>query len=216
MATISQVISDIREINKVFNQDQTLTSRAIYAMLIDAASLLITQKLNRRELWLSDNIFQTIPNLELEQVSMIEACGTNIKKLIRRSKKLPMIATSKFYSAIKGVYTVDYSSELIASSLQEQLDVGNLKYQGNRAYYWIQDNRLMATADVEAVSLVAYFPADAGFLLDNGKECYKPMDREFKVPNDLLQPIKDMVNDRMRIYKVAKDDRSLDGRDIAV
>ena len=60
MATLREVVSNIRSNNKLISADNSINDRVIARYARTAASLLIKRETNLRRLWATDTIFTTI------------------------------------------------------------------------------------------------------------------------------------------------------------
>lgn len=223
MATLRDVVSDIRSLNKLISKDALLTDRAIAAEIKSTAALLIKRELVQRRLWSTPTIFTAIDCINLEEVSLAECCDYRSPCTIRRSVcKIKGIADLGRYGlAIQGVFNIVNSKKYKEVSPSRYANLLKLNIPNKKDFYWFKDDRMyVSDQDVESVSLYAY--AEDRIKLEGSdcacsnepKECKNPLDEEFRCPGDLIDNVKSMVTEKIqRVYKQSLDDKTSDDKD---
>lgn len=206
---INELLSRVRSFHKWLMDDNLITDRAIYAIAITKASLLIKQEVNKRKLLNSDNVFTPYECLNLKLVDLNE-CGIDSSGKARRSKdKLPQLHEGIYSYTIQGVYNIDNSEEIYPTSIREYINLSKLRYKPKKLYYIIKDGYLyILDKDIENINIYLY----TNELVDDGsgKAAY---DYEFKLPTYLEDSLFGMINnDLINYHKFPKDvtDNNLD------
>ena len=86
MATLRNVISDVRGMHKILSTDSLITDRVIASEIRSTSLLLIKRETNLRKLWATDTIFTTIPCIEMVEVPLSECCAYQGDDTIARTK----------------------------------------------------------------------------------------------------------------------------------
>lgn len=222
MATLRDVVSDIRSLNKLISKDALITDRAIAAEVKSSAALLIKRELVSRRLWSTPTIFTPIDCIIMEEASLAECCDYTSPCTIRKSKcKIKGIADLGRYGlAIQGVFNIINSKKYKEVSPTRYANLLKLNIPNKKDFFWFKNDYLyISDPDVERVSMFAYGEdriqlIGEGCSCTNDNKCINPLDEEFKCPGDLLDNVKSMVHERIqRIYKVAVDDKTSDDKD---
>lgn len=219
--TIRQFISDVRSMNKLYSQDQSITDRAIASEGASSAALLVRRELLLRRLWQTPTIFTTLKCVQLCEVPLSECCDYKSDCTIRKSQcKIKGIADlGTFGLAIQGVFNIEGSKKFTEVSPTRYANLLKLNTPTKSNYYWVMDDYLyISDPNVEAVNIIAYFPNDVKLEGENCQcmdvetdECVNPLDKEFKCPEYLIENVKQIVNEKLlRQYRSAIPDQSSD------
>lgn len=226
MATLRQMVSRIRSLNKMLSADNTVTDRVIAAELKSKATFYIRRETDRRKLWNTSTIFTNIPCLEMEKVPTADCCDYSSDQFIARSKfKLPKICDGIYGLLIHGVFSVDSSKKLKEITLSRYINLLKLNLPVKEIYYWIYDRYLyVSSPTVEVASIWAYFEEDVPDEVrypecpcpdqDLKNPCLNPLDLEFKCPGYLEDVVvKDVLQTLMATYYRIPVDHTSDNKD---
>ena len=227
MSTNRKMVSRVRSTHRLLSGDTAINDRAVLAELSSNARVLIKRELNLRKLSATDSIYTTIPCLEMKEVPLSECCEYVDPCTIARSKfKLPKIGESNYLYAIQGVFSVDQKVKLKEITPSRYINLLKLPARIPEYYYWIQNNYLYVTnPNLCKIKLVAFFeeevPNDIMFPKDcecqayaKEEECINPLDKDFKCPGYLEQPVIDMTSKfLLQTYFRLPEDRTSDNAD---
>ncbi len=193
--------------NKLLSGNNTINDRVVLSQMVDARGVLVKQQTDKRRLWSSDTIYTNVCVL-LEQMPISECCNYISDCMVSRSvERLPLIGEGIYQYAISGVYNVNINKKLTEITIDRWINLKNLSKQTPTTYYWIYDGYLYTTnPDLESVKLSAFFvehtlpntllyPECGCDLVKYGLDvlCSNPLDRDFKIPGYLADPMKKMV-----------------------
>ena len=202
MITLRKIIYDIREIlrgGNLVSDDDPISDRQIEYWISEARSLLIRQRIDKGQS-VSDNITQTLNNIEVEQVEQ----SSNINLLsgcyIYRTK-LPTPATIETQQTD---LLLQVRSSLLGSDAYTLLPEGAAPYSmynkfgkkfikvySNSGYLYLQNVPTL----LETISMTGVFsdPKDAAeYSNDDGSPCFT-YDSEYPISSDMLLPLKGMI-----------------------
>ncbi len=152
-------ISRLRESVKAVNQDAFLTDRYLYSVALKYAKLYIKREDDKMRLAKYQGLFETIPCMELEEVSSIDPCCGHLITCctIRKTKeKLPPLIEGTFGVILGVVSSIDGSQEVLrtfSSTYTRMLNTSNFKYN-KTLYYWYEGGYLyFPNIDWETVSV---------------------------------------------------------------
>lgn len=220
MPSIRQVVGDIRSMNKLYSQDQSITDRAISRELRTTASLLIKRETDRRKLFNTQTIFTKISCISMCEVPLSSCCDYKSDCTIRKSQcKIKGIADlGTFGMAIQGVFNIEGSKKYSEVSPTRYTNLLKLNTPGKENYFWVDGDGYIFVTDpnVEAINLIAYFADDLKLEGENcqcsdvqSDDCVNPLDQEFKCPDYLIENVKTIVNQKLaEIYKRSIPDNS--------
>lgn len=213
----------------VKSDDSRLSDRHIYSMLNSARSLLNYRKLrdNRK---LTDNSYTKINCIELEEVSIIECPCVPVEscKVIRTKDKLDIFSYNGM-PVIEWVYNSDYSLKFEPSSRNSYKASSGNKYVTSSAYKYIYENgylylygkklpkkyitaRLVLN-EVYQESICNKNLED----VENSDLCKSIYDYEFKIDEDLIDPVIDIVNKKvLSLFSVQIEDQTNNNEDTQV
>jgi len=104
MATLRQMVSDVRSVHKLLTTDNLITDRVVASEIKNNTFLLIKRETNLRKLWATDTVFQTLPCLEMIEVPISDCCEYVEPCQVARSRyKLPRISEGNYQYLIQGV-----------------------------------------------------------------------------------------------------------------
>jgi len=231
MATLRNVISDVRGMHKILSTDSLITDRVIASEIRSTSLLLIKRETNLRKLWATDTIFTTIPCIEMVEVPLSECCAYQGDDTIARTKyKIPKIAEGNYQYVIQGVYSINALGgkgvNLKGISVNRYMNLLNLAQKKNESYYWISDDYIYCTnSDVTLLRLVALFESDVSTEIlfpecscgdnpDLTEYCKNPLDREFYLPGYLRKQVLELTSKTLRqTYFSIQTDISSEGID---
>lgn len=226
MATVRQMISRVRSLNKMLNSDNTVTDRVVSTELRSKATFYIRRETDKRKLWNTATIFTNIPCVEMVQVPTADCCDYVSDQFVARSKfRLPKISDGIYGLLIHGVFSVDSSRRLKEITLSRYINLLKLGLPTNDIYYWIYDRYLfISSPKVEVASIWAYFEEDIPDNLlypncpctnqDKPNPCMNPLDLEFKCPGYLEDVVvKDTLQVLLQTYYRIPVDQTSDNKD---
>ena len=231
MATLRQLVSDVRATHKILSTDALITDRAIASEVKNNALTLIKRETNLRKLWASDTLFTTIPCLEMVEVPISECCDYVDPCTVARSKyKLPRISEGNYQYVIQGVYSVNAmggkGKKLKEITINRYLNLLKLRIVRNENYFWISNGYLYINNPMlESIRVSAFFEEDVpndimfpecdcgtNYTLDD--YCKNPLDKETSIPGYLQQQVLAMTSQKLlSTYFNLKSDMSSEGID---
>lgn len=224
MATLRQVVSRVRSLDKLISSDASITDRVIAAELKSRAIFFIKQQADRRRLWQTSTIFSNIPCLEMEEIATAECCDYISDQKIARSKhKLPKMSDGIFGLLIHGVFSADSSKRIKETTLSRYINLQRLGLPNRDVYYWVYDRYLYVSSPyVKLVNIWAYFEEDIPTELlypecectaARKDPCINPLDEEFKCPGYLEDAVvKDTLDTLLKTYFRIPDDHTSDDK----
>lgn len=161
-----EVVNKVRNSFKMLNGNSNdyISDRYIMSELQGASLKLIKQSTNVRKLWNSNNLFQSLPCIDMIQVPLAE-CGSYISScLISRSLyQLPRISEGTYFNMlIKGILSIDsLSRKFIESDPDRYANSLGLGLQSQQIHYWFQNKYLyISSPDIIKIKLIAHFEED--------------------------------------------------------
>ncbi len=231
MATARDLVSTVRSTHKLLSTDALITDRAILAQIRNSTFLLVKRESDKRKLWATDTIFNTLPCLEMKEVPISDCCEYVDPCTVSRSvHKLPRILEGNYQYVIQGVYSINamggMGKKIKEITINRYLNLLKLKVVKNQMYYWIVDGYLYTNNPLlKALRMAAFFEEDVpneiafpdcGCGTDYTLEdiCKNPLDKEFPLPGYLAKQALDLVSQELlRTYFNLKTDISQDGVD---
>lgn len=225
MATVREIVSRVRSLDKLLNSDNTVTDRVIASELKSKATFYIRRETDRRKLWNTSTIFTNIPCIEMVKVPTSECCDYTSDQLVAKSRhKLPKISDGIYGLLIHGVFSTDSSRKLKEITLGRYINLLKLGLPGNDIYYWVYDRYLyISSPRVEIASIWAYFEEDISTELlypecscvgEKPNPCINPLDLEFKCPGYLEDVVvKDVLQTLLATYYRVPVDHTSDNKD---
>ena len=226
MATVRDMISRVRSLEKLLSADASITDRVIMRELKSKAVYYIKQQIDKRKLWQSSTIFTNIPCLQMETLPLANCCEFVSDQEVSRSKyKIPKISEGIYGLLVHGVFPVDSSRKLKEITLPRYINILKLGLPNKDTYYWIYDNYLFISSPyVRLANIWAYFEEDVPDNLlypdcdcpaQRVKDpCMNPIDLEFKCPGFLEDVVvKETLKVLMETYFRIDDDKTSDNKD---
>lgn len=204
MATLRELVSNVRSLHKLLSTDALITDRVIASELKVNSLLLVKRESNLRKLWGTDTVFTTIPCLRMKEVPISECCNYVDPCTIARSiEKIPRILEGNYQYVIQGVYSINamggIGKKFKEISVNRYINLLKLPVIKKEAYFWISNDYLYITDPfIEAIRFVALFEEDISNELIYDTECgcgtaqvtdeewcKNPLDKEFFLPGYL-------------------------------
>ena len=199
MTTIGEVTSRLRNIIKGVREDAFLTDRFLYSMVLKNAKALIRRQDNESKIMNIRSLFETVPCVDLEETSTIEACcaGVTDCTIMRTKEELPAIVDGSKGPLIRGVSTIDNSEYFLETSPQIFVSIAstpNYKYNKTK-YYWYLNRRLyFPNVPYDAVNVEAMWEDSVSYLqCDDSEKCLLRQDEASSIPDYLYAEIDMMV-----------------------
>jgi hypothetical protein len=221
MDTIGKSISRVRGIIKAAQEDSFLTDRFVYAIISKYAKTIIERQQKEKKLMGHDDLFETLPFVELTDVNKIEAECAPIKTnctLKRTEIKLPQMFKGKKGPLIRKVYSIDGSKTFTKTSPAQYIELTNstcFKYN-DTDYYWFRNDHLyFPDNEVEAIMIEALWEDTLDkFCTLNDDECTSMQDRKFPLPEYLFSEVEQMAEQEFGMTMRIPDDGADDGQNV--
>ena len=210
----------------VETDDSALTSRHIYNKLLSVRSLLISQKINKKQK-ISDWVYQILPCVQMIEVdeSMCPCIPPKGCTVMRSKEKIPKSLSGLSYQFIAGVFTPDMRKRFSYSTRKAlSFSKGN-KYTSGGNKYLIEEGYLYAygqyVPNYLTVKMILEDPLEVSKFntcqepMGPEENCKSPLDREFLIDGDLVEPlirisIEELIGD---FIKIKKDSKTTDNED---
>ena len=114
--TIRESVSRVRNVIKAVKEDAFVTDRFLYSLIIKYATVLVRRQDNENKILRIQNLFQTIPCIDLIPVSKIEACCGGIKTnctIMRTKDPIPDPMEGSAGPLLRSVTSIDGSVLLV-------------------------------------------------------------------------------------------------------
>lgn len=196
-------ISRIRKSVKATTQEAFVTDRYIYSVLLKYAKLFIKRMDDSWRLGKYQSLFETIPCMEMIEVSKIEACCVDIKtcNTVRRSKeKLPSTFEGSTGPILRTVSSIDGSQLLFRtypSTYTRMANTTNFKY--NKAlYYWILNGYLYSPSiGWDGISIEGLWTDSIEMFKCDPECCISKQDEPTNIPEYLMPDIEQQVRNEI-------------------
>lgn len=214
MATIREVISEIRNNLRSISIDEWVPAKYIHLKIIGFASLFIKREADDKRIFRYSNLFTTIKCLPMVEDNLINCCDISIPnctKVMRSKDKLPRIYTTR-YGYLATVTSLDYDKDYIfVTPAQYKYTQTRRFVDPTKRYYWIENGYLIIpNSMVSSVTFKALFVNRAEALrleCDAEETCFRLLDEELIVPEHLLQDVKNATTtDLINTYKRLQPD----------
>jgi len=224
MATLRDLVSNLRSSHKALSLDNMLTDRYLASEIRKSTFLMLKRETNLRKLWATDTIFTTIPCLQMIEVPISECCDFVDNCTISRSKyKLPRMSEGNYQYLIQGVWSINpmggKGKRLKEITINRYLNLLKLAIVKKQVYYWIVNDYLYTNnPNLQALRIAAMFEEDIPNNIlypdcDCGKSytldelCQNPLDREFPLPGYLQKQVLDLVSQKLlgTYYRLPSD-----------
>jgi len=198
MTTIGDITSRLKGMIKAVREDAFITDRFLYSLALKHAKTLVRRQDNENKIKTMDSLFETLPCVELIEISKIAACCAGIKGActFRRTKDpIPNTIGGSWGPIIRGVSTIDYSTYFNPTWSMIFVDIANstdFKYNKTK-YYWYHDHHLyFPNIDYDAVNIEAIWEDSINYLKCDG-ECVLRQDEHIAFPDYLLTEVENLV-----------------------
>jgi len=197
--TIGDTVSRVRNIIKGVREDAFITDRFLYSMVLKQAKMLIRRQDNEGKIKRIQNLFETIPCIELIEVSKIDACCSGIVtdcKIMRSKDKLPNIMSGSMGPLFRSVSSIDRSIFINPTYPNVYINMTkstSFKYNTNK-YYWYSNGYLyFPNIEWESVSVEALWEDSINYLKCESDECSPRQDDNTPIPDYLFGEIEQLV-----------------------
>ena len=212
---LRDAVSSLRGMFKLVSSDDVISDRLCAAELKNAAIKLIKQQIDKRRLFSSDNIFTTIPCLEMIQVPLAECCSYTSPCTIARSKvQIPKMGDSIYGPIVQKVSSIDGMVEFKYSDANRYVNYLQLYPEGKQKFFWKNNGYLyISDPNIETIKLIAFFEEDVPLdMLACGEtlDCIpNPLDSDFKCPSYLMEDVLNIARDViLKTYKRSEQDNT--------
>lgn len=226
MATVRDMVSRVRSLEKLLSSDASITDRVIMRELKSKAIYLIKQQVDKRKLWPTSTIFTQIPCVEMIVVSTADCCDYVSDQKISRSKhQFPKLAEGAYGLLIQGVFSVDSGLKLKEITLSRYINILKLGLPTKDTYFWFYDRYLYISSPYVKLANVWCYPEEdvpKSLLYPDcpcpdqkiPDPCANPLDLEFKCPGFLEDAVvKDTLDTLMKTYFRVPVDQTSDNKD---
>lgn len=235
MATLRQMVSDVRSVHKLLTTDNLITDRVVASEIKNNTFLLIKRETNLRKLWATDTVFQTLPCLEMIEVPISDCCEYVDPCQVARSRyKLPRISEGNYQYLIQGVYSINAmggnGKRFKEITINRYLNLLKLPIIKAEQYYWIANGGYLYinNPNLQSVRISAFFEEDVPNKIlypddcacgnipqvSNEDYCINPLDKEFGCPGYLITQVLQLTSQKLlSTYFSIKTDQTFDGID---
>jgi hypothetical protein len=213
MTTIGETISRVRNTIKGVREDAFITDRYIYSLVLKYAKLYIQRQDSANKILKFQNLFETIPCMELIEVDKIEACCAGIKSkctIMRTKEKLPAVLQGPYGPLFRTVSSIDGSTLAYETTpIVYTVMTGNSTFKYNKnAYYWYLDGYMyLPNVMWEAVRIEGLWSDSVNYLkCDPELQCALRQDDNTHVPEYLFAEIeKQVLSDIMMLAQFPQE-----------
>jgi len=213
--TIRDFISLVKGTVKEVNADSRATNKFIYKKGQVALSLLVQRDSDVLNLMRIQNLFQHLKCVEMEEVPKIDpCCNISSKATIWRTKKtLPEIYEDSMGVIIKGVTSIDNSSEITLStesSVRRAIEIGS-RFNKEKYGFYREGRIYLTNAYYRKIDIEALFKEDISHLsycnCYEKQPCSRFLDRRIILPQKFEKPLLDIVIEEIaKVYKAIPED----------
>ena len=213
MTTIGETISRVRNTIKGVREDAFITDRYIYSLILKYAKLFIQRQDTANRILKFQNLFETLPCVELIEVDKIEACCSGIKSkctIMRTKEKLPLVLQGPYGPLFRTVSSIDGSTlayETNPVTYTIMTHNSTFKYNKN-AYYWYVDGYMyLPNVMWEAVRIEGLWSDSVSYLkCDSDLACKIRQEDNTHVPEYMFAEIEKMVlSDIMALAQIPQE-----------
>jgi hypothetical protein len=213
MTTIGETISRVRNTIKGVREDAFITDRYIYSLILKYAKLFIQRQDTANRILKFQNLFETLPCVELIEVDKIEACCAGIKSkciIMRTKEKLPLVLQGPYGPLFRTVSSIDGSTiayETNPVTYTIMTHNSTFKYNKN-AYYWYVDGYMyLPNVMWEAVRIEGLWSDSVSYLkCDSDLACKIRQEDNTHVPEYMFAEIEKMVlSDIMTLAQIPQE-----------
>jgi hypothetical protein len=199
MTTIGETVSRVRNVVKGVKEDAFLTDRFLYSLIIKYANLVMRRQDNESKIMRIQSLFETLPCVELIEVSKIEACCSGIKtdcKIMRTKDPIPEPMEGSDGPLLRSVTSVDGSVILNNTNPTTYTIMANQPtFKYNKAqYYWYLDGHLyFPNIEWEAVKVDGIFSESTTAYHCDTNICTPRQDDRLPIPEFLFAEVEQSV-----------------------
>lgn len=213
MTTIGETISRVRNTIKGVREDAFITDRYIYSLILKYAKLFIQRQDTANRILKFQNLFETLPCVELIEVDKIEACCAGIKSkctIMRTKEKLPLVLQGPYGPLFRTVSSIDGSTLAYETNpVTYTIMTHNTSFKYNKnAYYWYVDGYMyLPNVMWEAVRIEGLWSDSVSYLkCDSDLACKIRQEDNTHVPEYMFAEIEKMVlSDIMALAQIPQE-----------
>lgn len=213
MTTIGETISRVRNTIKGVREDAFITDRYIYSLILKYAKLFIQRQDTANRILKFQNLFETLPCVELIEVDKIEACCSGIKSkctIMRTKEKLPLVLQGPYGPLFRTVSSIDGSTLAYETNpVTYTIMTHNTSFKYNKnAYYWYVDGYMyLPNVMWEAVRIEGLWSDSVNYLkCDSDLACKIRQEDNTHVPEYMFAEIEKMVlSDIMALAQIPQE-----------
>lgn len=198
-----ETISRLRDAVKGASQDAFLTDRFIYSLALKYAKLYIKREDDKMMLAKYKGLFETIPCMELEEVSTIDPCCAEILTCctVRRTKeRVPPLIEGSFGAIFGLISSIDGSqilNQTYSSTYTRMTKSTSFKYN-KELYYFFDDGYLyFPNIEWDAVAVEGLWEDGIQMFLCDGDKCLPKQDEQTSIPEFLFAEIENNVKQEL-------------------
>lgn len=198
MTTIGDTISRVRNIMKAVKEDAFLTDRFLYSLILKYAALAVRKLDNEAKIMRIQSLFESLPCIDLVEVSKIDACCAGIKTncTIRRTKAtLPEPMEGSDGPLFRSITSLDGSIILVGTNpTTYQMITGQptFKYNKTKYYWYLEGHLFFPNLEWEGVKVDGIF-TDNTQRFKCGSPCITRQNDKFPVPDFIFAEIEQQV-----------------------
>lgn len=203
METVGDSISRVRNVLKAVKEDPFMTDRFIASIIMKYAKLLIKRQDDKNQIMRYQNLFETLPCVELVEVDKVEACCSGIKSkctIMRTKDKLPAVLEGSYGPLLRSITSLDGSFEMyetFPTTYTSLRNSTNYKYNKQK-YYWYADGYLYFPDIIwDAVKIEGLWASDINYLKCNADPCLPIQNQPMRIPDYLFAEIEQLAEKEM-------------------
>ena len=164
--TIGEVVSRLRNTIKAVKADPFITDRYLYSMVVKYGQSAIRRQAILDRILKMSSLFRTIPCMDLEEVSPIEACcGAHLSncRFKRTVEQLPNLLVGEYGPILRTVSSIDGSTEVYATTpslYASMTKTSGFKYNPNKYYWYLNGYLYFPNLQWDGVMVQGIFDAD--------------------------------------------------------
>lgn len=217
----NDIVSQITNTLKSVNKDNRLSRRYILRVLQDSAAFLISQKWGERSLLGETALFTDISCFEFQKINVKDCPSIEFrmcKTLMKSKKPLPKLVFSRLGSSIRSIVSLD--GEFTFTFVDETQYRRNKKRKHslkNEVFIYLGSDNHLYIPDKEIYSVDLTLLTLDSVNAENCSECGEKEDckshweYEFKVPEKLLEAVKQMALEKIGIGRSIQEDQNANG-----
>jgi len=213
--TKGESISRIRKAVKGLKADALLTDRMIYSAILKYAKVFIKRADDANKLGKYNGLFQTLPGIELVEVSTIDAecVGINTCCTIKRTADpVPNILEGSFGPIIRGISSVDGSKDLFRTYPKTYVQMTNstsFKFNKKQYYWWKNGYLFFPNLEWDVVDVDAMWEdAVSVYLCSADTCCVDRRSEPTNIPESLFADIEGAVKqDFINLQQIPRDNQ---------